>query len=143
MENFITPPFYPLDSVYHSHGVSIDDLAKSRFAPFCSTGEDFSSPPSEMNSNTSTPISGPRTKRPSRLTDFLRVRQLKHCKKKCSFPGNNVFRYLSKAFANAKIRPDDPMIFHFQLIVLSDIRLTFPFFISCIRLTPGGRRQKS
>jgi len=70
MVNFITPPFYPLDSVYHSHGVSIDDLAKSRFAPFCLRGEDFSSPPSKMNSDTSTPISGRRAKCPSRLTDF-------------------------------------------------------------------------
>jgi|GEM_PF-2904900 len=32
-------------------------------------------PPSEMNSDTSTPTSGRRAKRSGRLTDFLRVRQ--------------------------------------------------------------------
>jgi len=38
-------------------------------------------PPSEINSDGSTPTSGRRAKRPGRLTDFLRVRQQLNCLK--------------------------------------------------------------
>jgi len=69
--------FYILSFLLLKAGPKMMISQKFALRLFARRGRISPSPLSEINSDTSTPTSGRRGKRPGRLTDFLRVRQLK------------------------------------------------------------------